>query len=45
MKVYRKITGKISWWAENCRPDVCFDALDMAKRNSKATLADLKHGY
>ena len=41
MKVLRKMTGKVSWLAENCRPDLCFNALEMAKRNGKATIRDL----
>ena len=41
LKLFRKMTGKISWLAENCRPDLCFAALDMAKKGAKATLGDL----
>ena len=42
MKLYRKFTGKVSWLAENCRPDLCYYALEMSKRNAKATLGDLR---
>ena len=35
------MTGKISWLAENCRPDLSFYALDMSKKNNNATLGDL----
>ena len=38
IKLYRKMTGKISWLAENCRPDLSFYALDMSKKNAKATV-------
>ena len=35
--------GKISWLAENCRPDLAVTALKMARKSSKPTLADLKN--
>ena len=41
MKLYRKMTGKISWLAENCQPNLCFYAHDMSKKKSNATLGDL----
>ena len=41
LKIFRKMTGKISWLAENCRPDLSFYALDMSKKNNNATLGDL----
>ena len=41
-KMYRKYVGKISWLAENCRPDLAVSAVKMAKQNGKATLKDLK---
>jgi len=41
-KLYRKYVGKFLWLSENCRPDLAFTALDMAKKNSSATMGDLK---
>ena len=43
MKLYRKFNGKLSWLAENCRPDLCFTALEMSRKNGRATLDDLKN--
>jgi hypothetical protein len=42
LKVYRKMTGKISWLAQNTRPDLSFVALDLSKQNSCAKIKDLK---
>ena len=42
LKLYRKMTGKIAWIAENVRPDLSFTALSMAKKSNSATLADLR---
>merc|ERR1712237_220417 len=42
MKVYRKITGKVAWIAENTRPDLSFTAFALSERNQEATIADLK---
>ena len=42
MKLYRKMTGKINWLADNTRPDLAICALSMSRRNSKATIGDLK---
>jgi hypothetical protein len=42
MKVYRKFVGKISWLAANTRPDLSVMALLMLKKNSGATIRDLK---
>ena len=42
LKLYRKYTGKFNWLAENCRPDLAFVALQMAKKSNSATLGDLK---
>ena len=41
-KMYRKYMGKISWLAENCRPDLTVVALNMARKSSKATLGECK---
>ena len=42
MKEYRKITGKIAWEANSTRPDLCFTALQMSKKNKKTTISDLR---
>ena len=42
LKVYRKYTGKLNWLAENTRPDLSIWALNMSKKNTKATIGDLK---
>ena len=42
MKEYRKVTGKLSWLANNTRPDLSFIALRMSKKNTSATIADLQ---
>ena len=33
MKLYRKMTGKIAWLANSTRPDLCYQALQMSKKN------------
>ena len=42
LKVYRKFVGKINWLAANTRPDLSIYALDMAKRQKKAVIKDLR---
>jgi len=42
MKLYRKMTGKIAWLANSTRPDLCFQALQMSKKNQEATISDLR---
>ena len=42
MKEYCKITGKIAWLANSTRPDLCFTALQMSKKNKEATISDLR---
>ena len=42
LKLYRKYVGKISWLAENTRPDLAVWALNLSKSGSKATIGDLK---
>jgi hypothetical protein len=42
LAVCRKYTGKLSWLASNTSPDLAFTALLMSKRNSCATIKDLK---
>ena len=41
-KVLKKMTGKLSWLAEGCRPDLSFNVLEMSRKNNKATIKDLK---
>ena len=43
MKQLRKITGKVNWLAENCRPDLCYSGLKLSTRSKNATIADLKY--
>ena len=42
LKWFRKNVGKISWLAENTRPDLAIWALNLSKRGSKANIGDLK---
>ena len=42
MKLFRKYVGKLSWLAENTRPDLAIWVLNLSKRNSNATIGDLK---
>ena len=42
MKLYRKMTGKIAWLANSTRPDLCYQALNMSKKNQGVTISDLK---
>ena len=42
MKVLRKYVGKLNWLATNTRPDIAIDALELANKQKKATLKDLK---
>ena len=42
MKLYRKMTGKIAWLANSTRPDLCYLAMMMSKKNQGATIVDLR---
>ena len=42
MKLYHKMTGKIAWLANSTRPDLCYQALCMSKKNQGATISDLR---
>ena len=42
MKLYRKMTGKIAWLANSTRPDLCYQALQMSKKNQGATISYLR---
>ena len=43
MKEYRKMTAKISWFANSTRPDLSFTALRMSKNNKEATISNLRY--
>ena len=38
VKIFRKITGKLSWLANSTRPDLSYTALAMFKKNNSAKL-------
>ena len=40
LKVYRKMTGKLSWLANSTRPDLSYTALAMSKKNNSAQIKD-----
>ena len=42
MKLYCKMTGKISWLANSTRPDLCYQALKMSKNGKEAIISDLQ---
>ena len=42
MKLYRKMTGKIAWFANSTRPNLCYQALQISKKNQGATISDLR---
>ena len=42
LKVYRKMTGKLSWLANSTRPDLSYTALAMSKKNNTAQIKDLR---
>ena len=42
MKLFRNYAGKLSWLAENTRPDLAIWVLNLSKKNSNATIGDLK---
>merc|ERR1712030_248662 len=42
MRVLRKYVGKLSWLAANSRPDLSIYALNLAKKQKKAMLKDLR---
>ena len=42
MKLYRGLTGQLSWAAENTRPDLAYDVREMATRNKDASLKDIQ---
>ena len=43
MTQLRNITGKVNWFAENCRPDLCYSGLKLSTKGKDATIADLKY--
>ena len=42
MKLFRKYVGKLNWLSENTRPDLAVWGLNLSRRNSSATIGDLK---
>ena len=42
IKLYWKMTGKIAWLANSTRPDLCYLAMQMSKKNQGATITDLR---
>ena len=42
MKLYRKMTRKIAWLAKSTRSDLCYQALQVSKKNQEATISDLR---
>ena len=42
MKLYQKMTGKIAWLASSTRQDLCYQPLQMSKKNQGATISDLR---
>ena len=42
LKLYRKVTGKLSWLANSTRPDLSYTALEMSKNNKRAQIKYLR---
>ena len=42
MQVSRKYKGKIAWLANSTRPDLCYLAMKISKKNQGVTMADLR---
>ena len=42
MKVFRKITVKLSWLANSTHPDLSYTVLAMSKKNNSAKIKDLR---
>ena len=42
LKEYKKYTGKVSWLSQGPRPYLNYSALQLAKKNNSATIADLR---
>ena len=42
MKIYRKYVGKLSWLANNTRPDLAVYVMTLARKQKGATLKDLR---
>ena len=41
MKLYRGLTGQLSWAADNTRPDLAYDVRELATKTKDACLKDL----
>ena len=42
LKVFRKMTGKLSWLANSTHPDLSYTALAMSKKNNSTQIKDLR---
>ena len=42
LKLFRKYVGKLNWLAANTRPDLAIYTLDMANKQKKAVIKDLR---
>ena len=42
LKEFRAASGKITWLAEQTRPDLAFDVIDMSSHNKDATVKDVR---
>ena len=42
LKIFRKMTGKLSWLANSTHPDLSYTALAMSKKNISAQNKDLR---
>ena len=42
LKIFRKMTGKLSWLANSTHPDLSYIALAMSKKNNSAQIKDLR---
>ena len=38
LKVYRKISGKLSWMVNSTQPDLSYTALAMSRKNNSAKI-------
>ena len=43
MKTYRKYIGKLNWLASNTRPDLLVFVMEIARKQKRATLKDLRN--
>ena len=43
LKIFRKMTGKLSWLANSTHPDISYTALAMSKKNNSSQIKDLRY--